>query len=268
MDSNRILTFSLAGKTGRLIFRNTYYRDNFFDNYFSINNTGQPDFTIKLASGNNDEISFKLYSDHEGECILPNKKMIPFGAFNFFLKGIIQIFLFRYNIFLFHASAIVRNKKAYIFCGVPCSGKSTIISYVPKDAILSDDLVAVKKKKNEYHVYTSPMDKIKLPKIIQKSAKLKKIYFLKKSTFTQINTLSISESIDRLFEVSYIFCLYKDFLRTNNQNHSGKVHINSYILKMPQRAIKYLSKTAFDLSTQFSINELEFEKNDRYLALI
>lgn len=270
MNPNNELTFPIADITGRLIFQNIYYKDDFFKNYIHIltQTSIKPDYIIKLLTGNKDELLFSLESNHMGKLYLPRNKIIPFGAFNFMLKGLMQLFLFQHDISLFHASAMKVGNKAYIFAGPPCAGKSTIISFVPQNQVLSDDLVVIKKKNNNYFIYTSPMDRVKLPNYIPRLAKLHRIFFLKKSSTTKINSIKKKDAINRLFDTSYIFCFYRDFLRTGGKNYIHLIKKRSYKLQMPKTVIDYLSSMVFNLSTQISVEELEFEKNNNFLTLL
>ena len=55
-----------------------------------------------------------------------------------------------------HASAVVRNKHAYIFCGRSGAGKTTICGLSPRGRILSDDLTAVRRRNGRFLAWGLP----------------------------------------------------------------------------------------------------------------
>jgi len=58
--------------------------------------------------------------------------------------------------FLFHASAVVREGRAYVFFGPSGAGKSTIVSLSPALQILSEDMVLLIRADGEWRAATTP----------------------------------------------------------------------------------------------------------------
>lgn len=100
--------------------------------------------------------------------------------------------------FLVHAGGICLKNNAYIFTGPSESGKSTIVKLATEKTpmqILSDEIIAFRKLKNKWTVFSTPFSGTleKIPNNI--SSKIKKIFFIKKNTKTTCKPLTKKESL-------------------------------------------------------------------------
>jgi hypothetical protein len=66
------------------------------------------------------------------------------------------LLLFKENAVIFHAAAIVREERVYIFLGHSGSGKSTVSELSDDCAVLSDDMTVVRRVNGSYRVFPSP----------------------------------------------------------------------------------------------------------------
>jgi hypothetical protein len=74
--------------------------------------------------------------------VAPEGPLFERGLENF-LRIVTASFLLEQGGFLLHASAVVRDGKAYVFFGPSGSGKTTVTRLSPEDIVLSDDLTMV-----------------------------------------------------------------------------------------------------------------------------
>jgi len=115
---------------------------------------------------------------------------------------------------LAHACGAVLGQEGILFIGPSGAGKSTIAGLVKEDKqaiILSDDRIIVRKEKDEFRIYGTPWHGT-FPDVLNQSAKLKKIFFLKKSPVNQIRRLSPAETNRRLIASSFLPFWDKDFM--------------------------------------------------------
>src|SRR3990167_3943751 len=107
---------------------------------------------------------------------------------------------------LFHACGVVLEKQGLIFVGHSGAGKSTIgglFSEYKQSLILSDDRIVVKKEGSDFWIHGTPWYG-SLGLCSPSKARLKKIFFLKKSDKNSITPLSTCESVKRLTSFSFL----------------------------------------------------------------
>lgn len=78
------------------------------------------------------------------------------ALFDGFLRILYSYLLTSQNGFMLHAAAIVRRDKGYVFFGPSNSGKSTIASLSSEFTVLGDELIAIRKMSNGYHIFGTP----------------------------------------------------------------------------------------------------------------
>jgi hypothetical protein len=84
------------------------------------------------------------------------KNMEPF-AIESFLRICYSFLAVEHNGLLLHSAGVIREGNGYIFPGISGTGKSTIASLATdKEIVLSDEMVMVKKVKENYLVYSTP----------------------------------------------------------------------------------------------------------------
>lgn len=79
----------------------------------------------------------------------------PF-ALDALLRVILTLLLAREGGFLLHSAGLLRRDRAYIFYGVSGAGKSTTVRHPGDAAILSDELVAVRRAGEGFRAYGTP----------------------------------------------------------------------------------------------------------------
>lgn len=121
------------------------------------------------------------------------------GEIENFLRVYSGLVLLRFNSFLFHSSAVLIEKEAYVFFGPSGAGKSTIVNFFKNEgfSVLSDDLnilILEKDLKIMSSPYLSEVDKAE-----EGIWPVKKIYYLKKDKENFI------EKADLLSQKAYVF---------------------------------------------------------------
>lgn len=107
----------------------------------------------------------------------PQPQILQQYLFSPFLRFCFQVFLFKMGGFMLHASAVSQNSISYLFTGPAGSGKSTAASNLsPHLKVLSDELVAIRKRNGHYYIYSTPWTEKK-----RKTSRLDKIFFPKKA---------------------------------------------------------------------------------------
>jgi len=98
--------------------------------------------------------------------------------------------------FMIHSAGIDDNGKGYIFCGHSGAGKTTIskIWHQEKAIVINDDRLIIRKIKDDFFMYNSPMNYKDSPK----KALLEKIFILKQSDYNYAAEIVGSESIGRV----------------------------------------------------------------------
>jgi hypothetical protein len=100
---------------------------------------------------------------------------------------------------LLHASAVVKEKTAYLFLGSSGAGKSTAASLCAKYKIIGDDVVAVKRSSMSYVVFPTPWKQAPFTKGAERSkAKIKAFFFIRKSNRVSFKPVPPEEALKRM----------------------------------------------------------------------
>jgi len=153
------------------------------------------------------------------------------------------------RVLFFHGSSFVKNGKGYAFSAPSGTGKSTIVSKVPKKDVLSDDLLVLKKIKNRFYIYTSPFDKATIPNLVFQAAPLDTLFFLEQEVFTKIEDESLEDKIYNLLISNLLLGWNK--LQIENNKGIGK------------SAEKKVHSLIFDLVKSCNIRTLYFTKDSK-----
>lgn len=96
------------------------------------------------------------------------------------------------NILTLHASGLVLNNRAILFCGDPGSGKSSILSQRPNDSvIIGDDKIILKAKDNEALAFSSPFnDKVVVDDLPNTGVPVSGVVFIRKQSPAGITKIS------------------------------------------------------------------------------
>jgi hypothetical protein len=122
-------------------------------------------------------------------------------VFDYFLLELIYNILLSKKIFVFHASGVVYNKKAYLFLGPSGSGKTTI-ALLSKNKIINDNEILIKFENNKFFAYSSPIQRKKV-KPMNSKAEIKSIFILKGKGNNIIRKLDKKKALKEIIKNLY-----------------------------------------------------------------
>lgn len=109
---------------------------------------------------------------------------ISFIQFKLLILAGLQELLIKGKAIFFHASAINNKGEALLFTGPSGAGKTTAIQLLgERCSVLAEDSCIIKKCKNRFYFYQSPLEDYPTIKKTTKGYLIKKIFFLKKASF-------------------------------------------------------------------------------------
>jgi len=184
----------------------------------------------------NKTTSYAELAHYQSEHIIEMPYQISISQFFMTLSNLLASLLLQNNGIILHASACLIEDKVYIFMGPHGAGKSTIVRMLrERFSIVSDDLIYVKKLRNMYVAYQSP--------VIEKVS-----WIEKKNIAYPLGGLYIL----RQSETPY-------FRKLNDQD--AMKNILSNMLLLPKKKEVFIA-TVFDLlSKKPMISELGFNQN-------
>ena len=138
---------------------------------------------------------------------------------------------------LLHASGLVKDGKAFVFCGPDESGKSTISKMAPPSHIAADDSLAASKVNGSYWLYTVPWGRRNSKNV---SAPIAKIFFLRKARELEVRGMAMIEAV-------------KEFLA------------NTFFDTLDEQVYVKTLETVHDLAERVSCQELYFPPTGDYL---
>ncbi len=138
---------------------------------------------------------------------------------------------------LLHASGLVKDGKAFVFCGPDESGKSTISKMAPPSLIAADDSLAASKVNGSYYLYTVPWGRRSSKNV---SAPIAKIFFLRKARELEVRGMALIEAV-------------KEFLANTFFDTSDKLVFAKTL------------ETVHDLAERVSCCELYFPQTGDYM---
>lgn len=138
---------------------------------------------------------------------------------------------------LLHASGLVKDGKAFVFCGPDESGKSTIAKLAPPSLIAADDSLAVRIMNGSCCLHTVPWGRKSSKNV---SAPIEKIFFLRKARELEVRGMALIETV-------------KEFLANTFFDTSDKLVFAKTL------------ETVHDLAERVSCCELYFPQTGDYM---
>lgn len=127
------------------------------------------------------------------------------NRFDAFLRILYSFWLVRTGGFLLHAAGVSDGKGAYVFFGVSGSGKTSVARLSADRSILSDELVAIRKQNSSYQIHATPFWGEFAKGGENCSARLKKIFLLKKDNDNYVTELGRPEALAALLPCVLFF---------------------------------------------------------------
>ena len=113
------------------------------------------------------------------------------------------------NGMLLHASAVVKEKKAFLFLGPSGAGKSTAAALSVKYKVIGDDVVAVKVSGASYSVFPTPWKQAPFTKGAERAkGKVKAFFFIRKSRQVSFKPIPPEEALKRILYSHIHFLCY------------------------------------------------------------
>ena len=113
------------------------------------------------------------------------------------------------NGMLLHATAVVKDREAFIFLGVGGSGKSTIARLSKRYKVLGDDIIAVRKKGGHYYAFSTPWKQAPFIKPERHAkGRIWAIFFIKKSDRISFKSLQPEHALMRMLSshIHFLVC--------------------------------------------------------------
>lgn len=258
------MNHSFEIKIAEVMFRITFNDRRLFNvlkKYFYPAKSNSPaEFEI-FVKKNYKESGFKVINNRKVEIYFPNGKLTKFRLSRLHYAVVVAAGYLGLtkNFFFLHASAFVKNNKAYIFAAPSGGGKTTIIKRINRNQFLADDVVIIKKIKNQLFVYSSPFEKKATPSIREK-VPIVAIYFLHQSKNNAIKNLYCPQSLKRLV-YNHIFFPFGDYGQIMNSTKIQGLLKKVKKQKKYKKNIKLLFRLAIFITQNVPGYDLFFTKD-------
>lgn len=217
------LNLDFAGYGFRLSLDSSVWIDLITKKYSNFITDKGEDFTINIQTSVNKNAHFEAHYIRNNECILKiPDDLDSFRQFNFLCKTILASFLLLHDGVVLHASSVEYRDKAILFAGKEGSGKSTIVKLIPEHLILNDDFAIIRKKENNYYLYSSPFYETNPFPKKKKVVLIDRTYFLKQSNTCAIAPIDRNYAMLRMIPLvlnplSFIPSTWKNFPELYNK---------------------------------------------------
>lgn len=239
MNSKHVLNFKISQTACRLIIEDKALFDYFKRNYWVSKNVRIKSLEIKIE-GKDDR--YDIISKRKKLKISVNltKKNRVFKDIDWIVRTFFQFNLIDEGVIFLHASSVFNRKGVIAFLGKSGKGKSTIRRNFPKNQIIGDDILIVKKIKKEFYGYQSPFEKSRVNRFLgENKFILSKLFLLVKGGKLKESPASKQKTIELLLSDSYMPRLKNEDLGV----------FNSFV---------------FDLINSAEVKELEFPKKFKH----
>lgn len=126
---------------------------------------------------------------------------VSMAQFQFFLKLILQLVLGSRDGFILHTSAISDGAHAFLFLGPNGIGKSTIVDNLSKKYTpYADDMVIVRKIKNDWYAFQLPLEKKRYKKNPDSKIPIRALLYLSQSRKTKLQKIPSIQAGKKLLD--------------------------------------------------------------------
>ena len=141
-----------------------------------------------------------------GKCIRVSVPPVTTALSPSLLRFLCSLLLLRQGGFMLHASGVIQNRSAWVFCGPSEAGKTTIARLAGARRVLNDETVAILKRGRGYVAYSTPFFGEGGPVMgeVQARAALKGMCFLHKAKQFAHRQLTASQAVGRAFSQVFL----------------------------------------------------------------
>jgi len=116
--------------------------------------------------------------------------------------------------FLLHAASAIRNRKAFLFCGVSGAGKTTVSRLAPPDAtLLTDEISYIRPRGGAYWACGTPFAGQLARLGENRAAPIARLFFLAKGSDNRIESVGTSEALRMLLRNILFFADDSDLIQ-------------------------------------------------------
>lgn len=122
------------------------------------------------------------------------------------LRFLCSLLLLRQGGFMIHASGVIQNRRALVFCGPSEAGKTTVARLAGGRPVLNDETVAIVKRGRGYAACSTPFFGEGGPAMaqVQAQAPLRGMFFLHKADRFTHRRLTASQAVARAFSQLFL----------------------------------------------------------------
>lgn len=256
----------ILNKTFLILFPSKYF-NSFQKKYHLDSAISQPNFEILITETDQKQgISYKLISKSKSVMYFSQINPPNFRLLNFYLKFLLELIMSISDkkIAFLHASSVVVNQFAYIFCGNSGQGKSTIAAFFGKKSLLADDLVIITKDRNgRFWATNSSLEKKRHINHNNKKFLVKKIFFIEKSLKNRVQLLNGEQILNNFNKSNFFLLFIRNFIKLaekkNKKFHAGKT---------TKKMIVDKESFFYDIVKFVRVKKLRFSKNRKIIPLV
>lgn len=260
------LYIPVASFMAKLIFNNSFFYKQAYQKYSFVPLSGHSDYTVFVRASDTKKPHISVEYRKKILTVDMQKTKQAFYDLKAYICIFLAYFLIEDDTMLFHASAVFKDKKAYLFAGPSGTGKSTIRQISENNSLvaLSDDVTIVKRVGGEYKVYGCPFEKDVCTQASGKIITLHKIFFPLQSTQTYITHIIPHESLSLL--INNNFLIYKD--SAVNKKKQLIIHDIAKNDALYKTIAKNFIISHLDLTSKVTTYKMFFQKNDEFIKLL
>jgi hypothetical protein len=168
-------------------------------------NIVEKDIDFKTYIISTDFSGFADMEERNGFVLLSKPDDVKFSmyAVENYLMRVFNIMVIEAGGFFLHACGVVKDKESYLFYGPSGSGKSAVASLSPELGVLSDDMILIIPKEDDYFASSTPFWGSMSRALRTKGTyPVKRCFHLVKSTETELKPIENIKAMTTLFSSS------------------------------------------------------------------